>query len=173
MAKGSNSAAPSRSTTNYLFTIEDSVANKGSAPVSLYPYALISRHGKPEMLGYYILHEGLIGVMGDQGLQEIAYSDIESKKTISFKVTNAWLGITDKYWAATLLPDIKANLQARFSAARSRQPQDLPDRLSARSGDRRAGRHRHREGAAVRRRQGSRGSSTLTTSSSGSTASSC
>jgi YidC/Oxa1 family membrane protein insertase len=101
----------------YLFTIEDSVANKGSAPVSLYPYALISRHGKPETLGYYILHEGLIGVLGDQGLQELSYSDVESKKTIPFKVTNGWLGITDKYWAATLLPDSKASLQARFSAA--------------------------------------------------------
>ena len=100
----------------YLFTIEDSVANKGQAPVSLYPYALISRHGKPNVLGYYILHEGLVGVMGDQGLQEVGYGDIESKKTISFKVTNAWMGITDKYWAATLLPDVKANLQARFSA---------------------------------------------------------
>jgi YidC/Oxa1 family membrane protein insertase len=100
----------------YLFTIEDSVANKSTAPISLYPYALISRHGKPEVLGYYILHEGLVGVMGEQGLQEIGYGDIESKKTISFKVTNAWMGITDKYWAATLLPDNKASMQARFSS---------------------------------------------------------
>jgi YidC/Oxa1 family membrane protein insertase len=101
---------------NYLFTVEDAVANRSQAPVSLYPYALISRHGKPDVLGYYILHEGLVGVMGDQGLQEVGYGDIESKKTISFKVTNAWMGITDKYWAATLLPDNKASLQARFSA---------------------------------------------------------
>ncbi|MDQ2954179.1 MAG: membrane protein insertase YidC [Pseudomonadota bacterium] len=100
----------------YLFTVEDSVTNTGAEPVSLFPYALISRHGTPETLGYYILHEGLIGVLGDKGLQEITYSDIESKKTILFKVTNAWLGITDKYWAATLLPDPKASLQARFSS---------------------------------------------------------
>src|SRR5262245_52136780 len=101
----------------YLFTIHDQVANKGSGPVSLYPYALISRHGTPETLGYYILHEGLIGVMGDQGLQEVTYKAIEDKKNINFKVTNAWLGITDKYWAATLLPDPAANLQARFSVS--------------------------------------------------------
>ena len=100
----------------YLFTIEDSVTNTGAEPVSLFPYALISRHGTPETLGYYILHEGLIGVLGEQGLQEITYSDIESKKAILFKVSNAWLGITDKYWAATLLPDPRANLQARFSS---------------------------------------------------------
>ena len=100
----------------YLFTILDSVTNTGAEPVSLFPYALISRHGTPETLGYYILHEGLIGVLGEQGLQEITYSDIESKKAILFKVSNAWLGITDKYWAATLLPDPRANLQARFSS---------------------------------------------------------
>ena len=78
---------------------------------------MISRHGTPETLGYYILHEGLIGVLGDQGLQEITYKTVEDKKAINFDVTNAWIGITDKYWAATLLPDPTAHLKARFSAA--------------------------------------------------------
>jgi YidC/Oxa1 family membrane protein insertase len=101
---------------NYLFTVEDNVVNRTSESVTLYPYALISRHGKPEILGYYIMHEGLIGVMGDKGLQEISYSKIESDKQIPFSVTNAWLGITDKYWAATLLPETSAKLNATFSA---------------------------------------------------------
>ena len=101
----------------YLFTIKDEVTNNGAAPVSLFPYALISRHGTPTTpLGYYILHEGLIGVLGDQGLQEITYAKIEEKKSVPFDVTNAWFGITDKYWAATLLPDTNAHLKARFSA---------------------------------------------------------
>ncbi|MBI4274100.1 MAG: membrane protein insertase YidC [Rhizobiales bacterium] len=100
----------------YMFRIEDQVANKGAAPVSLFPYGLISRHGTPETLGYYILHEGLIGVLGEQGLQEITYKSVEEKKTISFKVNDAWLGITDKYWAATLVPNKKAQIQARFSS---------------------------------------------------------
>ena len=100
----------------YLFTIKDEVTNKGAGSVSLFPYGLISRHGTPHTAGYYILHEGLIGVLGDEGLQEIGYSKIEEKKTIDFNVTNAWLGITDKYWAATLLPDPKAHVKARFSA---------------------------------------------------------
>src|SRR5690348_8231432 len=49
----------------YLFTIRDDVTNVGSAPVTLYPFALISRHGAPKVSGYYILHEGLIGYLGD------------------------------------------------------------------------------------------------------------
>jgi YidC/Oxa1 family membrane protein insertase len=99
----------------YLFSIRDEVTNNGSSPVSLFPYALISRHGTPETLGYYILHEGLIGVMGDQGLQEITYKTVDEKKTIPFDVTNGWLGITDKYWAATLVPEPTAHIKARFS----------------------------------------------------------
>jgi YidC/Oxa1 family membrane protein insertase len=100
----------------YLFTVQDEVANRGTSPVTLFPYALISRHGTPETLGYYILHEGLIGVLGADGLQEITYKTIEDKKNITFKATNAWFGITDKYWAATLLPDPAAAVQARFSS---------------------------------------------------------
>ena len=100
----------------YLFTLKDSVRNTGANPVTIYPYGLISRHGTPKTLGYYILHEGFIGVMGDQGLQELSYKAVEDKKLISFNVTNAWLGITDKYWAATLLPNTDARLDAHFSA---------------------------------------------------------
>jgi YidC/Oxa1 family membrane protein insertase len=99
----------------YLFTIKDDVSNKGANPVSLFPYALISRHGTPQTAGYYILHEGLIGVLGESGLQEYTYKNIAEKKVVNFDVTNGWLGITDKYWAATLLPDTTARLKARFS----------------------------------------------------------
>jgi YidC/Oxa1 family membrane protein insertase len=100
----------------YLFTIKDDVSNIGNAPVTLYPFALISRHGTPQVAGYYILHEGLIGYLGDQGLQEYGYKKIDDAKAVSFKVTNGWLGITDKYWASALLPDANAQLQARFSS---------------------------------------------------------
>jgi YidC/Oxa1 family membrane protein insertase len=101
----------------YLFSIKDDVSNVGNAPVTLYPFALISRHGAPKVSGYYILHEGLIGYLGDQGLQEYTYKKIdEAKEPVKFKVTDGWLGITDKYWASALLPDTHAQLQARYSS---------------------------------------------------------
>ncbi len=101
---------------HYLFTLKDEVQNKGSAPATLFPYALISRHGTPKTQGYYILHEGFIGVMGDQGEQSETYKKMEDKKEVHWDVTNAWLGFTDKYWAAALLPDIDAKVHARFSS---------------------------------------------------------
>ena len=101
---------------HYLFTIKDRVANKGSAPVTLFPYGLISRHGTPPVLGYYILHEGPIGMMGSDGEKEETYKKIAEIKSESWDVTNAWLGFTDKYWAAVLLPNTEAKVKTRFSA---------------------------------------------------------
>jgi YidC/Oxa1 family membrane protein insertase len=98
----------------YLFTLRDEVVNSGAAAVSLQPYALVSRHGTPPTAGLALLHEGLIGVMGDQGVQEITYKAIDDKKSLRFDVTNAWMGFTDKYWAAALLPDTGARVQAEF-----------------------------------------------------------
>jgi YidC/Oxa1 family membrane protein insertase len=100
----------------YLFTLKDEVQNKGSAAVTLFPYALISRHGTPQTQGYYILHEGFIGVMGDQGEQAFTYKNLEDKKEVTWEVINAWLGFTDKYWAAALLPDTKAKVRTRYSS---------------------------------------------------------
>ncbi len=100
----------------YMFSIRDDVVNKGTAGVTLYPYALISRHGTPPTLGYYILFEGLIGVLGDK-LQEVKYADIEKSKVEEFKdAKNSWLGFTDKYWAAVLVPETTDRLDAKFSA---------------------------------------------------------
>src|ERR1700754_2322357 len=36
----------------YLFTLKDDVSNVGNAPVTLYPFGLISRHGAPQVSGY-------------------------------------------------------------------------------------------------------------------------
>ena len=120
----------------YLFTIKDEVTNVGTAPVTLYPFALISRHGTPQVSGYYILHEGLIGYLGDQGLQEKGYKAVTEAPVLSnggrgfeFNVTNGWLGITDKYWAAALLPDTTARLKARFLAETGSQVRYQTDYL--------------------------------------------
>ena len=101
---------------HYLFTLKDEVTNKGGSPVTLFPYALISRHGAPKVLGYYILHEGLIGVMGDQGEQTETYKKMDDKKSETWDATDAWLGFTDKYFATALLPDTDAKVHARFSS---------------------------------------------------------
>ena len=101
---------------DYMFSVTDEVANTGTNPATLYGYGLVSRHGTPKVEGFYILHEGLIGVLGDGKLHEISYSSIAGEPPQIVKSTGGWLGITDKYWAATLIPDQTANIQARFAS---------------------------------------------------------
>ena len=104
---------------NYLFTVSDEVENKTDKAVALFPYALISRHGMPKVDGYYILHEGMIGVMGGAGLQEIAYADVlKEGGAKTFKQTGGWLGFTDKYWASALIPNQTTAYEARFSGVK-------------------------------------------------------
>jgi YidC/Oxa1 family membrane protein insertase len=100
----------------YMFTIRDKVENKGSAPVTLTPYGVITRLGTPKVLGYYILHEGLLGVIGDE-LQTATYSaQAEAGQTNFEKSTGGWIGITDKYWAATIIPDQARPFTAQFGS---------------------------------------------------------
>ena len=100
----------------YMFTLTDEVQNKTANPVALYQYGLVSRHGLPKVKGYYISHEGPVGVLGDGKLFEPAYKDLE-KPMEPVKTSGGWLGITDKYWAAALVPDQTATMQGRFSSA--------------------------------------------------------
>lgn len=102
---------------NFLITVEQNVKNSGSETVDMHPYALISRHGTPVTTGIYILHEGLVGVMGEEGLQEIDYSDVVDDGPQSFTETNGWLGFTDKYFATSIIPPQNEQYTARYSVS--------------------------------------------------------
>ena len=110
----------------YMFTIVDSVANSGSAPATVQPYALVLRHGRPTVGGYSVLHEGFVGVIGDGGVQQVTYANIEKAtgKVNAFKGDGGWLGFTDKYWGSAVIPVQSAPIEARFSASGTVQPVD-------------------------------------------------
>ncbi|MBN8533164.1 MAG: membrane protein insertase YidC [Rhizobiales bacterium] len=100
----------------FLFTVTDSVKNNGSNPVALSAYGRISRHGTPAVLGFFILHEGLIGYLDDK-LQEMTFSDAVKAKAKTFAKNNGgWLGITEKYWASALVPSQDKPFSAAFGA---------------------------------------------------------
>ena len=110
----------------YMFTIVDSVANSGAAPATVQPYALVLRHGRPTVGGYSVLHEGFVGVIGNGGVQEVTYANIEKAagKVNSFKGDGGWLGFTDKYWGSAVIPAQTAPIEARFTASGTVQPVD-------------------------------------------------
>ena len=102
---------------NYMFTVTQRVENKGSTPVSLFPYGLVSRTGTPETLGYYLLHEGPVGFL-DGTLQEKEYGKLKPLKPkeepAAIASTSGWLGFTVKYWLTAMIPDQKEQVKARF-----------------------------------------------------------
>ena len=56
---------------NYLFTVKQSVQNNTGGDIALYPYSYVTRQETPETSGFFILHEGPIGVLGDANLVEL------------------------------------------------------------------------------------------------------
>src|SRR5487761_1778899 len=98
----------------YMFTVKDAVRNTGSAPVDLLPYGLVSRTGTPQVAGYYILFEGLIGYL-DGSLQEVKYASLSPGQPDNYPSTGGWLGFTDKYWLTSLIPAQTLPFKARFT----------------------------------------------------------
>ena len=96
----------------YLFTVDQSIKNTTEKKYNFYPYGQIIRNTAPEVTNFYILHEGLLGVFDDQ-LVEQDYDDIEEKK-YSVNAGKGWLGITDKYWIASLIPEKNKEFKADF-----------------------------------------------------------
>ena len=100
----------------YMFEITQTVINKSDKDINLYPYASINRKGIPKLSGLYILHEGLIGVLENR-LEEIDYDDLEDTNEISENSNSGgWIGITDKYWLAALIPHQESKFKGYFQS---------------------------------------------------------
>jgi YidC/Oxa1 family membrane protein insertase len=114
---------------DYMFAIKDEVDNKSGAPVVLKPFGRIFRDAETNSQANYVLHEGLVGFVGEEGLKEYAYSSFAKEDVKhegvrhSFKdQIGGWFGVTDKYWAAALIPNQSAKFTATFSAVQKRVP---------------------------------------------------
>ena len=111
----------------YMFTVTDKIQNTGEAPISLSGYGRVTRYNKPTTPSVYVLHEGFIGVIGEDGLIESKYTAVEKEAVAPAKSTGGWLGITDKYWAATIIPPQQTAYDARFSHFTDGQPRYQAD----------------------------------------------
>ena len=105
---------------NYLFRVTLSVANPTAEELALHPFGFVRREELPDLVGFYILHEGPLGVFNET-LEEFDYDDLLGEAPEVFESTGGWIGITDKYWLTALMPDRTSNVRARFSAS------DRPD----------------------------------------------
>ncbi len=112
---------------HFLFTVTQSVQNDGPDSVSLSPYGIVARHGTPDTLGFFILHEGPIG-MFDGTLREHDYDDLLDFSTVGTEggpaeihdiENNGWIGFTDNYWMTALVPAANQPFRAVFKSGQS------------------------------------------------------
>ena len=107
---------------NYLFNVSQIIENNSSTTIKVFPYRLIKRINLPETINFFILHEGLISHLDDK-LMEKKYDDLLDdcsstnnikKLFCDQKSTGGWLGFTDKYWMATLIPNQNKSINVNF-----------------------------------------------------------
>ena len=97
----------------FLFTVNQKIKNNTNKIYNFYPYSQIIRKNIPrDIVNFFILHEGPLGVFDDQ-LVEKDYDNVIDKK-YSINAEKGFLGITDKYWLTSLIPEKNKNFRADF-----------------------------------------------------------
>ena len=96
----------------YLFKINQKIINNTEKTYNFYPYGQIIRNEIPEITNFFILHEGPLGVFNSE-LIEKDYDDIQ-EKSYSVNADKGWLGITDKYWITSLIPQKNRKFRSDF-----------------------------------------------------------
>ncbi|GAB5457141.1 MAG: membrane protein insertase YidC [Henriciella sp.] len=120
---------------NYLFTFTDSITNNSTEARALAPLGRIRRHGEWKQFleatdpgsskKTGLVHQGLVGVLDDR-LKLRNYKNLAKGKTIKGKgesdarpgtfpsPAGGWIGFTDMYWMAALVPEQDRAFDARF-----------------------------------------------------------
>lgn len=98
----------------FMFSVTQSVENNSGEAVELFPYGRLSRFGLPELANFFILHEGFVGVFNAR-LDEVDYDEAGEKDDVDRTSTGGWLGITDKYWLAALVPNQSAKFEGSYA----------------------------------------------------------
>ena len=99
---------------NYLFTVEQKVINAGAGPVAVKPYSLINRIGASRDRDDWTMHVGPVGVFNGTADYNNNYTDISAEGQRSFSSTGGWLGFSDKYWLAAIIPGQDASVQSEL-----------------------------------------------------------
>ena len=96
----------------FLFKITQTIINNSNKSYQFFPFAQITRNYKPKVTPIYILHEGFLGVFGEE-LKEMDYEDVDKEK-FTINSSKGWMGITDKYWLTAIVPESGKNFKSEF-----------------------------------------------------------
>ena len=100
---------------NYLVTVTQGVANKGTAPLALKPFALINRTDRTASVDSWQLHSGPFGAFDGSVNFDVKYKQVQEKGQLAMEGKPDWLGFTDIYWMSVLVPDTAADAKPASS----------------------------------------------------------
>jgi YidC/Oxa1 family membrane protein insertase len=104
---------------DYLITAKQTIANTGTTPVAVRSGTYIDRTGKPtdpHEQDSWTIHVGPTGYL-DGKSNFTNYDELEDAPSDTVSYTSAgWLGFTDKYWLAAVVPAKGEKVSAAFNA---------------------------------------------------------
>jgi YidC/Oxa1 family membrane protein insertase len=104
---------------DYMITAQQRFTNTGTTPVQVAPFGLVSRNGASSDVDTWNIHVGPMGVFNDVADYDWDYDDVAAAPNgeQAFKTTGGWIGFTDQYWLAALIPDQKTPTDTKFRSA--------------------------------------------------------
>ena len=102
----------------YMITAEQSVTNGGGGAFAARPLALVSRAGHSKDPDTWTIHTGPIGAINGKVDYDVNFTDLDEAGAggVRFATKGGWIGFTDKYWLAAVVPDQAASVDAAFFA---------------------------------------------------------
>lgn len=94
---------------DYMMTATQSVSNAGAAAAIVQPFALIKRTDKFATRDEFVSHSGPVGVFGGTLWDPHSYAEMAELGAESPTGAPDWLGFTDQYWLAALIPGARGD----------------------------------------------------------------
>lgn len=89
---------------DYMITATQSVTNSGAAAAIVQPFALIKRTSTNATIDQFVSHSGPVGVFDGTLWDPHSYDELAELGGESPEGGPSWLGFTDQYWLAALVP---------------------------------------------------------------------
>lgn len=89
---------------NYMITATQSATNAGAAAAIIQPFALIKRTDRNATIDQFVAHAGPVGVFGGTLWDPHSYAELAELGGEKPEGAASWLGFTDQYWLAALVP---------------------------------------------------------------------
>ena len=104
--------------TKYAFTIEDTIKNNSSQSITLYPFARVQQTINLEAakndMDNKTAFNGTLGYFHDE-LEEMRFDKLAKEGKQNFEHTNGWVGMTNKYWFVSIIPNPTYKFDAGFT----------------------------------------------------------